>query len=171
MQEFLFFVGGLGKFGVSFQGMWAKSLAIDFFVGDISGKEQKQLLPRNLTWNLKMLVSKRKDFFSRDFFSGSMWKFQGCNKSLGFVFSGDSLICTMVNHHQTISDHGLGESVCLKKHLMQIQDLMVSLGHLFPWTKNWHWRFCLVSCLLVSNSDRLNSLRKNRGNLPGTPRP
>ena len=68
----LFFVGGLGKFGVSFQGMWAKSLAIDFFVGDISGKEQKQLLPRNLTWNLKMLVSKRKDFFSRDFFSGSM---------------------------------------------------------------------------------------------------
>ena len=79
-----------------------------------------------------MLVSKRKDFFSRDFFSGSMWKFQGCNKSLGFVFSGDSLICTMVNHHQTISDHGLGESVCLKKHLMQIQDLMVSLGHLSP---------------------------------------
>ena len=34
-------------------------------------------LPRNITWNLKMMVSLKGISFSRDFFSGSMLDFRG----------------------------------------------------------------------------------------------
>ena len=43
---------------------------------------EKILLPRNLTWNLKMMHSKR-NFLVRDFFSGSMLNFGGVQR--GFL--------------------------------------------------------------------------------------
>ena len=39
--------------------------------------------PRNLTWNLKMMVSQEELTFSRDFFSGSMLNFGGVH--LGYI--------------------------------------------------------------------------------------
>ena len=45
---------------------------------------QPDILPWNLTWNLKMMVSKFGISFSRDFFSGSMLNFRGVHHFFGY---------------------------------------------------------------------------------------
>ena len=45
----------------------------------LSGKTTTKILPRNLTWNLKMMVSKRNLLFQGLLFRFHV-KFQGCNK-------------------------------------------------------------------------------------------
>ena len=86
--------GCLNKYATAMPGSW--TLQLDIFHHLLFGrylftpkaclKHQKTsagmtgwlgILPRNLTWNLKMMVSKRNLRTSRDFFPGSMLNFRG----------------------------------------------------------------------------------------------
>ena len=56
------------------------------------------VLPRNLTWNLKMMVSKFGISFSRYFFSGSMLNFRGVSVYCVFLIP-----CLLQFKHQILA--------------------------------------------------------------------